>query len=125
MAWMTVVDAVWLVLMVPRVYQPGMKHLMAASPNWIAAVAFYLIYGFCVSTLIISPALQNQSSLMDTFIKGALLGLAAYGTYNLTNLSTLSQWPLSLTLIDLTWGTVMTGTLSAGVLWLLQALKIT
>ena len=36
---------------------------------------------------------------------GALLGLVAYGTYDFTNLSTIRDWPLMVSLVDLAWGT--------------------
>jgi uncharacterized membrane protein len=40
---------------------------------------------------------------------GALLGLVAYGTYDLTNQATLKDWPWVVTLTDLAWGAFVTG----------------
>ena len=35
---------------------------------------------------------------------GAAFGLFAYATYDLTNLATLRDWPLGLSIIDTLWG---------------------
>ena len=53
-------------------------------------------------------------------LAGLVLGLVAYGTYDLTNLSTLKNWPLSVSLIDLAWGTVLTGAAATGGLLVTQ-----
>ncbi|MEI6806779.1 MAG: DUF2177 family protein, partial [Myxococcaceae bacterium] len=37
----------------------------------------------------------------------ALFRLISYATYDLTNLATLKDWPLLVTLVDLTWGSVL------------------
>ena len=42
-------------------------------------------------------------------LMGALFGLVAYATYDLTNQATLRNWPLALTLVDMTWGAVLSG----------------
>jgi uncharacterized membrane protein len=39
---------------------------------------------------------------------GALFGLVAYRTYDLTNQATLRDWPVWLTVLDMGWGTVLT-----------------
>jgi uncharacterized membrane protein len=44
---------------------------------------------------------------------GALFGFIAYATYDLSNLATLRNWPVSLALIDMAWGAVLSG-VSAG-----------
>ena len=46
---------------------------------------------------------------------GAVLGLVVYGVYDLTNYSTLAQWPAMVTLADLVWGTFACGVIAAGV----------
>lgn len=46
------------------------------------------------------------------FAWGALFGLIAYATYDLTNLATIKDWPLLVTIIDLVWGTVLGGSVS-------------
>ena len=51
----------------------------------------------------------KDATLPVLFLRGALLGLAAYGAYDLTNQATLKNWPLSITIVDMLWGTLATG----------------
>lgn len=105
---MLALDAIWLTTMVPRVYQPALGNLLADPPNfWIAGV-FYLLYVVGIVVFAVLPA-QGQGNWLMALGLGALLGLVAYGTYDFTNLSTLRNWPLHLSLIDVAWGTLLTG----------------
>jgi uncharacterized membrane protein len=70
---------------------------------------------------VIGPAYQN-ADVLNAFLMGGLLGLIMYATYDLTNLATLKDWPVTITLIDLAWGTFL-GSLTSGLavivsLWL-------
>lgn len=105
---MLVLDAIWLTTMVPIVYKPALGDMLADPPNlWVAAV-FYLLYVVGVVVFAVLPALNQQNWLM-ALGAGALLGLVAYGTYDFTNLSTLKNWPVTLSLIDVCWGVFLTG----------------
>lgn len=109
---MLAIDGVWLSTMMNRFYKPRMGELLAKNASYAPAVVFYLLYAFGVLFLVIQPALKNGSPLWQTFLYGALLGLMAYGTYDLTNQATLKNWPTSLTVVDLFWGSLLTGTVS-------------
>lgn len=111
---MLLLDIIWLTTMVPRVYKPALGDLLADPPNlWVAGV-FYLLYLVGVVVFAVLPALGQQNWLM-ALGAGALLGLVAYGTYDFTNLSTLRNWPVGLSLIDVAWGTMLTAaTATAG-----------
>ena len=119
---MLALDALWLTTMVPRLYQPQLGSLLAERPNLAVAGVFYLLYLVGVLVFAILPALEARSWLAALGF-GALLGLVAYGTYDFTNLSTLRNWPLSLSLIDVAWGTALTAVTALGgygaVRWLL------
>jgi uncharacterized membrane protein len=54
------------------------------------------------------PALAGGSPI-SAFVNGALLGLLAYGTYDLTNYATLRRWTLGITLADLAYGSLVAG----------------
>jgi uncharacterized membrane protein len=54
------------------------------------------------------PALRANDPVA-ALINGALLGLFAYGTYELTNYVTLRDWSLEQVLADTVWGAVLTG----------------
>ncbi len=100
-------DAVWLSTMAPRVYRPAMGDLVAPGVNLGAAALFYLIYGVGIVVFAVMPAL-GAGRWTTAFALGALLGLVAYGTYDLTNHATLRNWPMIVTVLDMAWGTLAT-----------------
>jgi uncharacterized membrane protein len=108
-AAMLVLDAIWLTLAVPRLYQPQIGHLLAAQPNLGIAAVFYLFYVVGIVVFAVLPAHAGGSWLTALGL-GALLGLVAYGTYDFTNMATLRDWPLGITVIDVIWGTFLTAT---------------
>jgi uncharacterized membrane protein len=110
------IDGIWLAFIAKDFYAKHLGFLMAKSPNLIAAALFYLIYIFSMVILILSPALQ-KGSLTSAILTGALFGLCAYATYDLTNLATIKDWPLLVTVIDIIWGTSLSATV-AGVSYL-------
>ncbi len=96
-------DTVWLTQMGPRLYRPVLGDLLAAEPRLVPAVLFYLLYVAGVLALCVVPGRTGA-----TAAKGALFGLVAYATYDLTNQATLRNWTTALTLADLAWGTALT-----------------
>ncbi|MHB1016680.1 MAG: DUF2177 family protein [Coriobacteriia bacterium] len=102
------VDLVWLSTATKRIYEPYIGHLFSSSPKLGVAAAFYLLYVVGVLALAVIPGLR-EGALMGALWRGALLGLLAYGTYDLTNLATLEGWAWQITVIDLIWGTTVTG----------------
>ncbi|OYV38038.1 MAG: hypothetical protein B7Z80_11195 [Rhodospirillales bacterium 20-64-7] len=110
---MGILDGAWLSFAVSRLYRPGIGHLMSERPNAWAALAFYLLYAAGVSYLVVQPALAARLP-GEAFLRGGVLGLIAYGTYDLTSLAVLRGWPLSVTVIDMVWGMILTG-VSAGI----------
>ena len=110
---MGVLDAVWLTTMGNRLYRPVIGSIMADKPDMRAAVVFYLLYVFGIVFLAVLPALR-EGSIAKAALYGAVFGLVAYATYDLTNQATLSVWSTRLTLIDLAWGTFVTTAASLG-----------
>ena len=101
------IDFVWLTTMTNRLYKPVIGPIMADKPDMKAAVAFYLISIAGTVFLAIAPALK-EGNWTRAAINGAVLGLVAYATYDLTNQATLAVWQTKLTIIDLIWGTTLT-----------------
>ena len=79
--------------------------------NWAAAVVFYLIYIGGILFFAINPALQTQN-WQTALLNGVVLGMLCYATYDLTNMATIANWPLSIVVIDIVWGMVLTGSVS-------------
>lgn len=100
------IDIVWLGVIAKNLYRDAIGHLMSASPNWIAAIIFYILYIIFLVIFVILPAI-HQGSLSHAMLYGALFGFITYATYDLTNLATLKDWPLYLTFIDIGWGTLL------------------
>jgi uncharacterized membrane protein len=97
-------DAVWLTVMAQLLYRPAIGHLMRDGFDLTPAVLFYLLYGTGMVTFVILPAQRVQ----DALTRGALFGLIAYATYDLTNQATMKDWPWIVTLADLAWGAFVT-----------------
>jgi len=98
----------WLGLIARNFYSKEIGFLMKSNVNWFAAGAFYLLFTFGLVVFVISPALE-RGSWMYALMFGALFGLITYATYDLTNLATLKDWPLVVTIVDLLWGAVLGG----------------
>ena len=107
-------DALWLGVVARKLYSSQIGHLLAPNVRWGAAVIFYLLYITGLLAFVVLP--RSGAPLLHVALLGALFGLIAYATYDLTNLATLSGWPVTVTLADLAWGTVVTG-LTAAASW--------
>lgn len=104
---MLALDALWLGVLAKSTYQAAIGPLMVDPPRWGAAVAFYGLYTAGLLVFVVLP--QADRPWTHTLGLGALLGLVAYGTYDLSNLATLSAWTLRLSLVDMAWGAFITG----------------
>ena len=109
---MLVLDGIWITSMNAPFYQKYLGHLMGKHPVWIAAIVFYVVYAAGTAYLVVAPALAQGLSWHAVALRGAALGLMAYATYDLTNLATISNWSVVLTVVDMAWGTVITAAAS-------------
>jgi uncharacterized membrane protein len=108
---LAVPDLIWLGLIMDEFYQANLRHLMAGNINFLAAIAFYLLYTAGLFLFAVLPAVR-AGKMRRAATLGVLLGLLAYGTYDLTNQATLKDWPFIVTVVDMAWGAVLTGALS-------------
>ena len=99
-------DFVWLSRML-GFYRAEMGSLLLEQPKLGYAGAFYALYVVGIVALVVVPALGG-GGWGQALAMGALLGLVAYGTYDMTNMSTLNGWSLKLALVDMAWGTFVT-----------------
>ena len=105
------IDMVWLGLVAKNFYRNQIGFLMNPNVNWLAAIIFYLLFIVGLVLFVITPAVE-KGSWMHALLFGALFGLIAYATYDLTNLATLKDWPILVTIIDLVWGAVLAASVS-------------
>ena len=110
---LVVLDAIWLGLVARTFYRDQLGELMLPQPSLGIAAVFYLFFAVAVVMLAVMPALSSES-IAKALLFGAVLGLAAYGTYDITNLSTLKGWPVVVSVVDMIWGTVITAVTAAG-----------
>jgi uncharacterized membrane protein len=108
----TVVDFVWLGFVAYSYYRSQIGHLMGTDINLPAAVAFYLVYALGLFIFVVQPA-AAAGGPGKAFMMGAMFGFFCYATYDLTNLATLKNWPVTLSLVDMAWGAVLSGIAAA------------
>lgn len=111
------IDMLWLGVFAKNFYQNALRPLLSDSVNWPAAIIFYLIFIAGVIIFAVLPAIEKES-LKHALIYGAIFGFIAYATYDLTNYSTLKDWPLSVTLVDMVWGAVLSGSVAGISYWI-------
>lgn len=105
---MFVLDLVWLSMLAEPLYQAGIGHLMAAKPNLMFASLFYLVYALGLMRFAVIPSIAARG-IKNTFVAAAVFGFFIYASYDLTNLALLKDWPLRLSVIDIAWGTLLSG----------------
>jgi uncharacterized membrane protein len=101
---LAILDALWLGVASREFYKARLGQLLLEQPNWYAAILFYLIHALGIVVFAV-PLAESWASAM---FYGALFGLCVYAAYDLTNLATLRGWPLTVSLVDLAWGAVVT-----------------
>ncbi len=107
-----VIDMIWLGLVARNFYRQHLGGLMRPDVNWVAAIVFYLLFIVGLVVFVIEPAI-DAGSLLQAVGRGALFGLVTYATYDLTNLATLRDWPVLVTVVDLAWGMVLASSVAA------------
>jgi uncharacterized membrane protein len=105
------IDMIWLGFIAKDFYRENLGQLLSPNINWTAAIIFYLLFIGGLVVFVISPAVE-KNSLVHALIYGALFGLITYATYDLTNLATLKDWSLTVTVVDLIWGMVLSASVS-------------
>lgn len=100
------IDMLWLGLIAKNFYAKHIGFLMKTDINWMAAILFYLLFIVGLVLFVIAPALE-KGSWLHALLFGALFGLITYATYDLTNLATLKNWPVFVTVIDMVWGVTL------------------
>lgn len=109
---MVAMDVLWLGFIAKPLYQDGIGHLMAERPQLLAALAFYMVYAVGLVVFVVAPR-AGMAGWQSTALMAALFGFVAYATYDLSNLATLKNWPLWLSLIDMAWGALASAVAAA------------
>ena len=102
------IDMVWLTVIAKNLYAQHLGYLMAPKAKLLAALIFYLLFVLGLQFFVLNPALAAGSWKLALFA-GMFFGLVTYATYDLTNLATVKDWPVLITVLDLIWGSFVSG----------------
>lgn len=105
-----IIDLLWIGVIAKDFYRNQIGFLLGPI-NWWAAIIFYLIFIVGILVFAVLPAL-DAGSLMKAVVLGALFGFVAYAAYDLTNLALTKNWPLMVTIVDMVWGAVISGSVA-------------
>ena len=118
-----VIDMLWLGLIAKNFYASQIGFLLKTNVNWLAAITFYLLFVLGLVYFVISPA-SKTAPMLTIFLSGAFFGLVCYATYDLTNLATVKNWSVLVTVIDLFWGAFLGGIVSLLTMMIASKLQI-
>lgn len=104
-------DGLWLGVIAGETYNRALGPLLRDDFLLWPATLFYLIYTLAICHLVVFPQ-RSQDKALSVLCSGGLLGLAAYGAFDLTSYAIIKDWPLPMTLIDMAWGTFITASCS-------------
>lgn len=107
-----VVDALWLYFVAAGMFKADVGPILRETPDFSAAALFYVIYVIGMLVFVVAPAVEHQS-LQSALWRGALFGLVAYATFDLTNMTVIQGWTWRIALPDMAWGAVVTAIGSA------------
>lgn len=105
------IDITWLMLVGAQLYKAALSEILAADIRLGPAAVFYLLYPVGIAYFAVMPALKD-GSVTTALLNGALYGLMAYGTYELTNYATLRGWTFTITAVDMVYGAVASATVA-------------
>ena len=100
------IDMLWLTVIAQKFYKAQIGHLMADKAKLLPAAIFYILFVAAMVYFVVAPALEHQN-LTRLIVSAAIFGLVTYATYDLTNMATLKNWPLLVTVVDIAWGTFL------------------
>ena len=106
-----IIDILWLGLLSKNLYQEKIGQLLKEDVNWTAAILFYLFFILGMLFFVIYPALVKRSWKYALFV-GIFFGMTTYATYDMTNLATMKDWSVLITVVDILWGSFLCGATS-------------
>lgn len=116
------IDLLWLGVIAKKLYKSELGFIMSDKPNWTAAIVFYLLFIIGLVFFVIYPAIE-KGSWTYALLAGIFFGFITYSTYDLTNLATIKDWPIKITLIDLLWGSSLGGMVSTITYFIMKVLE--
>lgn len=103
------IDFVWLSSAANVLYKPILKDILLPEFKIAPALVFYALFPLALVIFGVAAGVRT-GNWTDALLYGALFGFFAYATYDLTNQATLRNWETKLTVIDMIWGSFVSGT---------------
>ncbi|MFO7819010.1 MAG: DUF2177 family protein [Halanaerobacter sp.] len=100
------IDMLWLGVVAKRFYRQQLGFILKDSYNFSAAIVFYLFFISGLLFFVINRAV-SLGSWKYALLTGMFFGFITYATYDMTNLATLQDWPLLVTVVDIIWGSLL------------------
>ncbi len=100
------IDILWLGFIAKGFYREKLDAFLSPEVNWPAAIIFYMVFIVGIIFFAVLPG-KAKDSFFIAATYGGLFGFFTYATYDLTNLTTLKNWPLSVVFVDILWGMVL------------------
>ena len=117
-AFVLIADAVFLGIVARGFYSQQLGSMMRNPINFPVAAIFYVMFSAAIVYLASMRGIDGNWT--HAALAGAILGFAAYGTYDITNLATLKDWPVIVSVADLVWGTTLTTAAAVVGWWVLK-----
>jgi uncharacterized membrane protein len=112
------IDMIWIGVVAKNFYARAIGHMLRDTVNWPAALIFYLMYIGGIVLFVLTPAIRSGCGIGHVALRGGLLGVFAYGTFDLTALALIKGWPAIVTIVDMVWGTILTAGTASGAFWI-------
>lgn len=103
-----VLDGVMIWFVILPTFKKYIPTYLNTDMNFVAAIAFYLLYIAVLLILVVIPGIEWKLSTLDIVMKSALFGFGAYMTYELTSMSVIKGWNWNMVMIDTFWWTILT-----------------
>lgn len=110
-ATVAALDLLWVAVVAKGFYYRLLGTIISDTPRWLPIILFYLIFAAGLLILATIPAIK-ESSISQALWLGMVAGLVVYGTYDLTNYALIQKWSLLVSVVDIVWGVILTGTVS-------------
>lgn len=106
------IDGIWLAYTMKNFYAAQIGGVASLSMHFLPACLLYILYGIGLNVFVVMPALKNKTKYLKVTLLGVLFGLVNFGSYDLTNQATLQLWSWTITIVDMAWGSFLSGTAS-------------
>ena len=98
-----ILDGIMIWFVILPTFKKYIPMYLNTDMNFIATIAFYLLYIGILLFLIVAPGVESKLTNLQIIEKSALFGFGAYMTYELTSMSVIKGWNWNMVFIDIAW----------------------